>query len=313
MTKSTTRCSPLQLRSCRTLYSPCTSQPVECGRHSAFELHRADAAGGILVGRLAKCRPILATPPVNGYLGDSFQITDNPVVRTADINSCCELIRRRTCPMNMTDSNSIPDDADIAQIFLENDDLAADSSLWFRSLRQLLKEGKPTGAMTLLAFRDGDASAYPFGVLTHTKNDRVVFWLVLPTNADMVAAEGKIGVIDHVTLELPNEKTHVTAYDSGGDALQYGAADFGHLQAWRLQRFEGTGLSIWFTLLVKWSILAAQETVVQRRMQAPTPADVERRKQAFARHAAQIKVIDVPVPQGENASDYVLLRCLLGY
>lgn len=94
----------------------------------------------------------------------------------------------------------------------------------------------------------------------------------------MVAAEGKVGIIDHITLELPNAKTHVTAYDAAGKPSRCGATDFGHREAWRLQRFEGSGLAIWFTILVKWSTLLDQETAVQRCMKAPNPAEAERRK-----------------------------------
>jgi len=70
-------------------------------------------------------------------------------------------------------------------------------------------------------------------------------------------------------------------------------------------RFEGSGLAIWFTFLVKWSTLVKQETAVQRCMQAPTPAEAERRKQAFAHHAAQLKVVDIPLPKSTNVPQYV--------
>jgi len=205
----------------------------------------------------------------------------------------------------MADSNLTGDCSDIGRLFSENEDFGVQSSLWFRPLRQLLERGKRTGAMTVLAFRGTHTGAYPFGVLTRTKNNRIVFWPVLPKNADMVAAEGKVGVIDHITLELPNAKTHVTAYNAAGEPSRRGATDLGHCQAWRLQRFEGSGLAIWFTLLVNWSALADQETAVQRCMKAPNLAEAERRKQAFARHAAQLKIVDVPLPKYVIVPEYV--------
>lgn len=205
----------------------------------------------------------------------------------------------------MTDNPSTDDGEDIAKLFRENDDFGAQSSLWFRPLRQLLERGKPTGAMTVLAFRRAEAAAYPFGVLTHTKKNRIVFWPVFPTNMEMVAVDGKIDIIDHVTLELPSEKTHFTAYDAAGKPLRRSAADFGHRQAWRLQRFEGHGLAVWFTILVRWSVLLEQDTAVQRCIHTRTAAEAEHIKQAFTRHAAQLNVIDVPLPSGENSPEYV--------
>jgi len=205
----------------------------------------------------------------------------------------------------MTDSESTNDVDAIDKLFHESGDLGAESSLWFRPLRQLLQQGKPVGPMTVLTFRGADTGAYPFGVLTHTKKGRIVFWPVLPTNADMVAADGKIGVLDHITLELANEKIHVTAYDGTGKASRCGATDFGHGQSWRLCRFEGSGLAIWFTLLMKWSVLLDQETAVQRLVQAPTPAEAERRKQVFVRYAARLKFVDVPLPLRSGTPEYV--------
>ena len=214
-------------------------------------------------------------------------------------------ISKWTRKTDMTSSNRVDDCTDIAKTFCAIENLEAQSSLWFRPLRQLLERGKPTGTMTVLAFHGTHTSAYPFGVFTHTKNNRIVFWPVLPKNADMVAAEGKVGVIDHITLELSNEKTHVTAYDAAGEPSRCGATDFGHPEAWRLQRFEGSGLAIWFTFLVKWSTLLDQETVVERWVKSPHTAEAERLKRAFARHAGQIKIIDVPLPKSVIVPQYV--------
>jgi hypothetical protein len=205
----------------------------------------------------------------------------------------------------MAGSNHADDCSDIARLFIENDDLGAQSSLWFRPLRHLLEQGKPAGAMTFLAFRGPHMNAYLFGAITHTQRNRIVFWPVLPKNADMVAAEGKVGVIDHITLELSNEKTHVTAYNAAGEPSRCGATDLGHPQAWRLQRFEGGGLAVWFTLLVNWSTLVDQETAVQRCTNAPNPAEAERRKRAFADYAAQLTIVDVPLPKCVTTPEYV--------
>jgi hypothetical protein len=168
----------------------------------------------------------------------------------------------------------------------------------------LIHEGKPLGQLTLLAFPSPNHGALPFGALTLTNKNRIVFWPVGPRNMKMVAQTDQIGVIDHLTLELPSEKIHATAYDAGTQPLHYAASDLGHTQSWRLQHFEGTGLALWFTLLVRWSVLLDQDFAVQRRVCAPT-ADADRRKMEFASFASQIKVIDVPLPPGPSAGNYV--------
>jgi hypothetical protein len=208
------------------------------------------------------------------------------------------------CQTRMSDHNS-PTDDDVARLFRENDDLGADSSLWFRPLRVFLDRGTPPPPMTVLAFRSQHSTLLPFGVLTCTKRNRIVFWPVLAKNADMVAEQGKTGVIDHVTLELPSEKMHVTALDAAGKRLHFTARDGGHKQAWRLHRFEGTGLAFWFTLAVRWQTLQDQETAVQRRILAPTPAEVERRKQVFTNYPRRLTFVDVPLPPTESVPDYV--------
>ncbi len=205
----------------------------------------------------------------------------------------------------MAEDTSLNDNDDLAKLFRESGDIGAQSSLWIRPMRQLLDSGKSIGQLTFLAFRGQDTGAYPFGVLTHTKKQRVVFWPVLPLDADMIAAEGKVGVADHITLELANRKTHVTAYDVHGQASHFRAVDFGHKQAWRLHENKGSGLALWFTMLVRWSVLLDQETAVQRCTEAPTPAEAERRKELFASIAARMKVIDVPLPKSVTSPEYV--------
>jgi len=197
------------------------------------------------------------------------------------------------------------DNDDIAKLFRENDDIGAPSSLWLRPIRQFLESGKPIGQLTMLMVRGQNNVRCPFGVLTHTTNQRVVFWPVLPRDADMILAKGKNPAIDHITLELTNRKTHLTAYDAHGKASHSKASDLGHSAAWRLQQLEGNGLAIWFTILVRWSVLAEQEQAVQRCVQAPTPAETKRRTELFAKIAKQATVVEVPRPKSPAKPDFV--------
>jgi hypothetical protein len=213
--------------------------------------------------------------------------------------------------LSMTDTDFHGDDADdLARLFREHDDLGADSSLWLRPLRLLLDRGKPPGEMTVLAFRLPDTGSLPFGVLTHTKRNRVVFWPVLPKDAQAVAEDGSLNVIDHLTLELPSQKTHLTAFNADGRRVHRAAADFGHNEPWRLHRFEGTGLAFWFSMLARCCVLRDQDDIVQRRVAAPL-SDVERRQKEVARYASFLKIVDVPLPPIESEPTYVF--CVVYY
>src|SRR5262245_30409057 len=99
-------------------------------------------------------------------------------------------------------SGMVMDDDDTARLFRENDNLGADSSVFLRPMRRLLQEGAPPGELIPLFVSLPSNEARPFGALTCTSRNRIIFWPVLPRNADMIAAEGKVGVFDHVTLEL---------------------------------------------------------------------------------------------------------------
>lgn len=197
-----------------------------------------------------------------------------------------------------TDSN------DIERLFRENEDLGVDSSLWLRAARQLMCDGKPLGQLTVLAFKSADGKSLPFGALAHTNRDRIIFWPVLPRNAEMVARKGTLDVLDHLTLELPSGKMHATAYGVTGEPVHCSAADLGHPQAWRLHRLEGHDLALWFTLLVRWDVLKEQDFAVQRRVKMPR-GDEQRRTQEFVRFAGQIKVMDVPLPETVLEPNYV--------
>ncbi len=133
----------------------------------------------------------------------------------------------------------------------------------------------------------------------------MVFWPVLPRNADMVAREGKSGVVDHITLELSNWKSHLTAYNADGQSHHTSAADLGHEQAWRLREQHSSGLALWFSMLVRWSVLLDQEAAVQRRLRAPTPAEAERRKMLFTQAASQMQFMDFPLPNSVTVPEYV--------
>ena len=167
-----------------------------------------------------------------------------------------------------------------------------------------IRDGKPLGQITVLALPLPGHGSLPLGAITLTKKNRIVFWPVLPREAEMVARKGQVTYLDHLTLELPSEEIHATAYDSRGKSVHCGATDLGQKQSWRLQPFESTGLAFWFSLLVRRSVLRNQDMAVQRLVAAP-PSDAARRKAEIARFAQRFKVMDIPLQMCPSAGDYV--------
>lgn len=195
-------------------------------------------------------------------------------------------------------------DDDVARLFREHDDIGPDSSLWLRPLRQLFQEGKPVGQMVGLSFAPVQSHPLPFGVLSATGRERLVFWPVLPPGAHIIFGVESVDALDHVTLELPSEKVHVTAYDANGAPVHFA-------RSWRTEHFAGSGFALWFLLLVQVRILEEQATAVQRRVQVP-PTDRDRRVEEFARFARGFRLQRAVLPPIPTPHSYVYCGVYLG-
>lgn len=181
-------------------------------------------------------------------------------------------------------------DDDRAKRFRENDNLGSDSNVLLRPIRHLLARGVPPGPMSALSFAIPDTGALPFGVLAWTVKNRLIFWPVLPKSWEMVNA------VDHITLEFPSKRSHLTAYKASGKPVHRSAADMGLDSAWGLTTFPGTGIALWFTLAVQTSMILEQDLEIQRRVLMPTPSEKERRISEFVRHYQQLNHVSVPLP-----------------
>lgn len=194
-------------------------------------------------------------------------------------------------------NNISHDDDEVARLFREHDDIGLDSSLWLRPLRQLFKDGKPIGQVLALTVSPMEQLKVPFGMLTQTDKNRLIFWPVLPSGANMVCG-GETGVVcDHITLEFPSEKIHMTAYDANGQAIHV-------TREWKTHHFTDCDLSLWFTLLVRVSILRQQDMAVQRRVQAPK-TDKERRTREFVCYTQNLSFSNISLPPHEEKYDYI--------
>lgn len=177
---------------------------------------------------------------------------------------------------------------EVEKLFRENDNLGSDSSVFLRPMRHLLVRGAPPGEMVPIYVEMPDGSGWPIGVLTCTKKNRIVFWPVLPQNAATIAAERKSSVIDHITLEMPSQVSHLTVYKSDGTIKRTGASDVGHQQSWRLHRFGRNSLALWFQMLVSRATLIEQDLLVQRLTNAPTSKESQRRIDEFVKYAEHL-------------------------
>jgi len=188
-------------------------------------------------------------------------------------------------------------DDDDARLFRENDDLGSDSSVWLRPLRQLFRDGKPIGRLAALTVSPMGKPGLPLGILSETQKDRLIFWPALPSGVDAVCAGKSVDVFDHITLEFPSERIHVTAYDIAGKAVH-------DSRAWRTHHFDDRGLALWFLLLLRISVLQQQDMAVQRRIQTPA-SDKERRINEFVGLKEHLTLHNIPLPPHDAKQDYV--------
>jgi len=172
-------------------------------------------------------------------------------------------------------------------------------SLWLRPLRILLEQGKPIGSLKVLLLPVGNGRAYPFGVLQHTLRERIVFWPVLPREHTTCWEDEEVHPVDHVTLELPKGRTHVTWFDSGQRRCH-------HSRGWRIHRFQGTGIAFWFHLVFRWELVEEGETGWERTVKWPT-TDANRREREFAQLADHFELARVAMPAPEPVGDYVFV------
>lgn len=197
----------------------------------------------------------------------------------------------------MSIDNMSHDNDDAARLFREHDDMGCDSSLWLRPPRQLFKDGKPVGPVVALTVSPMKQLKLPFGMLTQTDKNRLIFWPILPSGVNMICAGETVDVFDHITLEFPSEKIHMTAYDANDQPIHYA-------RAWKTHHFSDCNLALWFTLLIRVSILHKQDMAVQRRVKMPTK-DKERRTSEFIHYAQNISLSNVPLPPCKVEYDYI--------
>jgi hypothetical protein len=194
-----------------------------------------------------------------------------------------------------------PDD-EVARRFRENETLGEDSSFWFRATRPLLVDGRPVGKMCCLTTGPTIDDQLPLGLFTYTNKDRLVFWPALSKERYMVLGDERLNILDHITLEFPSEKMHLTYYTDDGEKE--------HLSdAARAFHYPGTDLAMCFQILVKVEVLQSQETEVQRMVKSP-PGHPPRLVEWLQDFAASITFTPSSLPD-YTSCDYIQYAVLL--
>lgn len=170
------------------------------------------------------------------------------------------------------------------------------TSLWFRPLRQLLDNGKPLPRTTMLTYKLSDNLNLPIGALCTTYNKRVIFWPALPKELKMYYEENASWITDHITLELPNEKIHITGYLKDNSSKHHG-------NSWRLEKFQDNNYALWFNMAIRKTVIENQELAVECDILMPN-TDRERRIDEINKYVEQLVFQSVSTPSTNNENQY---------
>lgn len=196
--------------------------------------------------------------------------------------------------------NELPSDEDEVQRLLrESHSLGADSSLWLRVMRQLTAHGKPLGQTLAVGVSINDEPLKSLvGMLTFTDQNRLVFWPVLPRTSKIEPVPPLNMVPDHVTVQFPSEKVHLTSYDENGDPVHTPSL------GWRSAPVRDPDFRLLFAVHVKLEHVRDQDVLVGRQFIIP-PSDVARRTSEISRFRQRIINHDIPVTSSDPNPHYV--------
>jgi len=175
---------------------------------------------------------------------------------------------------------------------------------WLRPLHRLLDLGKPIGDIVLLSIHPEGKEGFALAAMQRTEAGRVIFWQPLPRGyARQVAVADRR---DHLTLELARAKTHVTSPRT---------KDFKplHELAGSLEPLPGTGLTYWFSLLIRWQVLEQYPAKLERGvpLSKKVEKDAGRRKAELLKAFAGMRLERIVTPGRDSGGDYALVALLL--
>lgn len=173
--------------------------------------------------------------------------------------------------------------------------MSSPTSIWLRAIRYLTHEGKTLPPFTSVMVKSSTDLLLPFAVMTQTERNRLICWPVLPKDFPLETPKGRL--IDHITLELSNGRTHTTAFGPNGKRHHKSTRG-------KIKEIPGTGLAPWFTVLVQWSVIENQDLRVETNMFTPA-GDGPRRESVFRKMAEQYRGAFIALPDGPGLGDYI--------
>jgi hypothetical protein len=137
--------------------------------------------------------------------------------------------------------------------------------------------------------------------MTLTKANRLICWPVLPDRVCAPEEEDKLRLTDHVTLELGSrrKRSHSTEFDPLGGKHH-------HARRWKICSFEQNGVSLWFGLAVRLSVVESQ--VLERHQWIRMPLrHKEKRIDEFRKFFERLTFVDANIPKKyDEQSDSVI-------
>jgi len=166
-------------------------------------------------------------------------------------------------------------------------DVPPERSIYCKPLDGLFRYGKPVDPVTILSYDLGNGQRRAFAALAKSRGNRLILWPPSDAREAWEFANGDVGAVHHVTLELSNGKTHFTRIDPNPN-LRHDD------RGWRLMDF-GSGLKLWLICAFQVQELEKQVGVVGERIKSPR-TDSNRRKEEFHRYAQQLRSVPVATP-----------------
>ena len=167
---------------------------------------------------------------------------------------------------------------------------------FFRPIRPLLEKGRRLDPTAVVNVTTPDGLTVPLCTIVVTTAPRVVLWPILPGRSLAPPTKGtkEQHLIDHVTLDLRNGKSHTTSHNHTRRE-KMGA---------RLYPLGNEDAQLWVMCAVALKDLRLEPREGSLYLKAPT-SDAERQRREFEQFAATLHISDVKIMQGADPATYV--------
>jgi hypothetical protein len=182
------------------------------------------------------------------------------------------------------------------------DKIYGDDSALFARISRGAHEGKSFGKITLLGMTNNLRKDHMLlvGAFAFTKSNRFIFWPVLPWSGNTTEKLSGDGYLDHLTIQFPNQKMHITAYDEFGKSIHKSGG-------WGLYFRSNGSMGECFTYVVSHSLLEKQEDK-SYRIQCLSNNEAERRINLSADFFDSLVGQRLTIPESKDSSRYYFFQ-----